>query len=350
MIEAYYQRNLNHQNSKHKPKLFSNRISLAEIADLRSTDLYSDEDLDKKNFFKTGVRGAQHYLPELRHLDCWGEHYLELVPEPDNAFDANAVIVSFNGHKIGYLSASIAEFFQGFVIGLRQSGKRVFVPGDVSKPDNAIIVLPTIGKMNQISQYESPQPIDKFWEFLPQELRQMVAANNFHFDSKSASALLSYKSSYPLYTPYDQGSPEDSVPIIWGRFLRDLRIAHRATAARQRIVRNKEMVQLATNGKSYKAIGEIYGLKPSTVGQIVRDLRRTDPGSPIQERDTDRQNQTPEAVPSKKRRTFASIQERNAAIMQMKGDGLSHREIGEHVGLKRDTVKKIVQKMRKSPS
>lgn len=350
MIEAYYQRNLSHQNNKHNPKLVSNRINLAEIADLRSTDLYSDKDLDKKDFFKTGVRGAPHYLPELRHLDCWGERFFELVPEPDNAFDTNAVIVSFNGHKIGYLSASIAEYFQGFVTGLQRAGKRIYVPGQVSKPHDGIIVLPTFRKMNQISQFESPQPIDKFWEFLPQELRQMVVANNFHFDSKSATALLSYKSSYPLYAPDDQGSPEESIPIVWGRFLRDLRIAHRATAAQQRIVRNKEMVQLAADGMSYKAIGEIYGLKASTVGQIVRDLRRTNPGSPMQERDTGKQNQTPEAIHSKKRRTFASIQERNAAIMQMKEDGLSHREIGEHVGLKRDTVKKIVQKMRTSPS
>src|SRR5699024_5773150 len=137
----------------------------------------------------------------------------ELKPEPSNAFDSNAVAVISNGYRIGYISAAIAQFLQGVVLGFQQSGKRVYVPGRTDKTDSGLVVLPTIKRINQIVQIESSRPINEFWESLPPDLRQKVIDNNFHFEHQSAKALLSYKNAYPLYTPYDKKSPEDSIPV-----------------------------------------------------------------------------------------------------------------------------------------
>ena len=348
MVSAYHQRNRNHQSKEVQPNNIPNGIRLAGLDVFRTANLDSDRDLDDLDYFKTGIRGINHYRKELELAGKFGDAYFELKPEPSNAFDSNAVAVISNGYRIGYISAAIAQFLQGVVLGFQQSGKRVYVPGRTDKPDSGLVVLPTIKRINQIVQIESSRPINEFWESLPPDLRQKVIDNNFHFEHQSAKALLSYKNAYPLYTPYDKKSPEDSIPVVWHRFLRDLRQSHKETVVQQRKSRNREMVQLAANGMSYREIGERFGLQPSTVGQIVRELRPTcfAPTETIRKSVKDRQSG--KAKHPLQNQAFISTQERNVAIMQMNRDGYSHREIGEHLGLKRDTIKKIVQNMRKN--
>ncbi|MGP5344965.1 helix-turn-helix domain-containing protein, partial [Corynebacterium casei] len=128
----------------------------------------------------------------------------------------------------------------------------------------------------------------------------------------------------------------------------DLRISHNESVIRQRKSRNREMIRLAANGMSYREIGEKFGLKPATVGQIVRELRPTDFVPKEKKRNSIKSSQSGKSKLSIKDQGFSTIQERNAAIMHLNQDGYSHREIGEQMGLKRDTIKKIVQNMRKN--
>lgn len=271
-FNTYYQRpstGLMHQSEK---------INLASMDEARYAYLNAEKDFADVDYYQTGIRGIQHYSRELELAQHWGECQLELVPEPRNRYDSNAVKVVLKGQRIGCSSAATAKFFQGFVLGFHQAGKRVFTHGMVYKPCNGVIVLPTTSKMASLLQSESPQPLSTFWESLPIDLKQKLMDNNFHFDREAATLLSSFQSGFPLYTPYNSQSPEEAVPIVWNKFLKELRLSHRKKAARERSIRNIEIARLAASGLTYREIGEKYGLKHSTVGQIVRDLRKGNQG------------------------------------------------------------------------
>ena len=323
------------------------QIILVPLDEARYTYLDSNRSFDEVDYYQTGIRGIQHYSRELESARHWGECYLELVTEPNNKHDSNAVKVVLNGQRIGYLGASIAEFFHGFVLGFQRAGKRVYAPGMVYKPHNGVIVIPTISKMIEILQAESSQPINKFWEELPSELKARVIDNNYHFDRETAKQLSLFHTNFPLYTPYETKAPEEAIPIVLERFLKELRIAHRREAEQKRTRRNAEMAGLAASGMTYREIGEKYDLKPSTVGQIVRDLRSAEPESFTVSQNKNAKSAAIEIKRKYQNLTYSSTAERNTAIMQMKSEGLTLQEIGDIVGLKRDTVKKIAQKMRK---
>lgn len=160
MVNAYHQRNRNRQSKKVQPNNIPDGMRLAGLDVFRTANLDSDRDLDDLDYFKTGIRGINHYRREPELAGNLGDAYFELRPEPRNAFDSNAIAIISNGHRIGYISATIAQLYQGVVLGFQQSGKRVFVPGRIDKPDSGIVVLPTIRKINQIVQTESSKPIN----------------------------------------------------------------------------------------------------------------------------------------------------------------------------------------------
>jgi len=57
-------------------------------------------------FLHCYIAGLQYY----EALEVWKKleigHTLELIPEPDNRYDEHAVIVAFEGKKLGYLPRS----------------------------------------------------------------------------------------------------------------------------------------------------------------------------------------------------------------------------------------------------
>ena len=60
-----------------------------------------------------GAVGESQYQPALRQVarngrECWAC----LVPEPDNPFDSNAVMVQIDGQTVGYLDRSAARKYQ----------------------------------------------------------------------------------------------------------------------------------------------------------------------------------------------------------------------------------------------
>lgn len=328
------------------------KIHLLEMEEARFAYLNANKDLKKVAFYQTGIRGTEYHRTAMLRRDTWGENFLELVPEPDHEIDPNAVAVDLLGTRIGYISANIAPFLQGVILSLRKSGKRVYTPGYVYKPSNGVIVLPTISKMKQLLEEESALTIKEFWNMLPQELHRKVFDNNYHFDKETATELLAYRHIAPLFIPFDEKEPEGALPLLWGSFLGDLRKSHKKKEQQQRTRRNKQMARLAQNGASYREIGDKYGMTASTVGNIVRELRRSNPelSPPPESLKTDKGlgpvvgNHLKTARDEEARLRL----KRNEEILRLNKNGLSHREIGERVGLKRDTVKKILQSARRA--
>lgn len=326
----------------------SSEIVLLNPIDARFTYLDAEKDFDKKDYFQSGIRGTDFYKRELLSVNTWGETLLELVPEPSHKLDSNALAVDLKGARIGYIGGAIAAIYQGMVRSLRQSGKRVFTYGFVFKPHNGVIVLPTIAKMSELIEAESSLTIKEFWESLPTEFHQKVFDNNYHFNRETALELYSYRDTAPLFVPYDRNTPEEAIPMSWGPFLKDIRKARKKAELEKRNRRNKAIARLAATGMSYREIGRKYDLNSGTVGDIVRKLRNSNPEFAGSVPQTPVKHESNHHSPSKRIEAYDDISERNTAIMRMKSEGLTYREIGETVGLRPDSVKKIVLKARKA--
>lgn len=77
------------------------------------------------------VVGESHYQPALRaatggrKAGSWDDHIAvkaQLVPEPKNKFDRNAVAVHVGGRTVGYLPVEVAVEYQPVLLGLRRRG------------------------------------------------------------------------------------------------------------------------------------------------------------------------------------------------------------------------------------
>ena len=79
------------------------------------------------------VVGESHYQDALRLVlnDSGPEVHALLVPEPENPYDANAVAVWANGHKVGHLGREDAEVFQPIVQNLMDELGPIAVGGRV---------------------------------------------------------------------------------------------------------------------------------------------------------------------------------------------------------------------------
>jgi hypothetical protein len=76
------------------------------------------------------VVGESHYQPALRAVTgtaieeaVEAEHFAELVPEPSNPYDPNAVKVLIDGRKIGHLSRENAVRFGPKIKAMAERGK-----------------------------------------------------------------------------------------------------------------------------------------------------------------------------------------------------------------------------------
>lgn len=77
------------------------------------------------------VVGESHYQPALRaatggrKAGSWDDHIVvkaQLIPEPKNKYDRNAVAVRVGGRTVGYLPAEVAVDYQPVLLGLLRRG------------------------------------------------------------------------------------------------------------------------------------------------------------------------------------------------------------------------------------
>jgi hypothetical protein len=79
---------------------------------------------------RINVVGESHYQPAIRAASGWKpdqdtlvECMAELVPEPTNQYDENAIMVKIDGRQVGYLSRQDAKGLGPYIAnGIRQQG------------------------------------------------------------------------------------------------------------------------------------------------------------------------------------------------------------------------------------
>jgi hypothetical protein len=84
------------------------------------------------------VVGESHYQPALKRGAGgrveWASPIrvvAELVPEPSNPYDRNAVRVDVDGQRVGYLQAAVAGEYQPALLGLAEEGRRGWCEGRI---------------------------------------------------------------------------------------------------------------------------------------------------------------------------------------------------------------------------
>jgi hypothetical protein len=90
------------------------------------------------------VVGESQYQLALRLIEkkhgriCWAK----LLPEPDNPFDRNAVMVEIDGHTVGYLSRAEAKRYQRRLLPLPQPMQvpAKLIGGERDKPSFGVLL------------------------------------------------------------------------------------------------------------------------------------------------------------------------------------------------------------------
>ena len=185
-------------------------------------------DLDHMYSYISGVVGTEYVsLDRLRNRSRITE--AELIPEPDNEFDVNALGVWADGVKIGWVPSRFNEKIAWSVAFLRHSGNRCFVP--IKCEDNRAeykqifdeidfeldeglielrdtpnlglhyaMYLPTFRTLffgHNVSQ--AFEYLDRMWDCLSEEETEIIRQAGFHVNDAVAQLFLKHRDLVPEY-------------------------------------------------------------------------------------------------------------------------------------------------------
>lgn len=87
------------------------------------------------------MRGQEYHMVPIAAIRARPTMELELVPEPGNPWDGNAIAIDFDGKRIGYFPAELAPSWQGAVRNLRRKGVALYLPATVTDENNPRVIL-----------------------------------------------------------------------------------------------------------------------------------------------------------------------------------------------------------------
>jgi hypothetical protein len=87
------------------------------------------------------LRGQEYHLVPIAAMRARPAIELEMVPEPGNPWDRNAIAMDFEGHRVGYFPAEIAESWQLAVRRLRRKGLALYLPASLTEASQPWVVL-----------------------------------------------------------------------------------------------------------------------------------------------------------------------------------------------------------------
>jgi hypothetical protein len=103
--------------------------------------------------------GESQYQPALQRVArsgrvCWAT----LVPEPDNLFDGNAVVVQIQGDTVGYLTRADARRYQRRLLALPKPMQvpAKLIGGERGKPSFGVLL-----DCRAVEQLPKPKPVRK---------------------------------------------------------------------------------------------------------------------------------------------------------------------------------------------
>lgn len=264
---------------------------LVRAADADAT--YQKENNFELNCFWTYVRGTEYY--DAWQLNKFNKRvFADLIPEPDNEFDSCAVIVSIDGLKVGYLSATIAASLHSLLAFCRHN--EVYFKTECRVTENLEYLPERIRESKSVRVRKSGisiniclptfQAIDKFsipenvlhaalqplWDAIPTPLRDQIITDHFRLTKQTAESLCTYQHLAPFF-PF----PEDPAHLLDNKeidlFLEFRRKTLREQKKEARNERNQLIYKRYKKGLSHKENAKLAGLAPGTVAGIVRKIK-----------------------------------------------------------------------------
>lgn len=267
--------------------------------------------LDRSFCFFSGVRGMQYFLDNFQKIDDSIE-FVNLVPEPENDADCNAIAVYAGDKKLGYVSASAAEYLHAVVaLKIHESGE-CWVP--VSQPEThsaiepantspmeslrkdptcriqnvrlkneygssyyhfdysrriGIPCLPTIrGVRYLIPDRKLFAYLDNIWDQMSDSTIDEIRQEGWRLNESSIQEFRSLAGT-PSDYPFIVSPPtEDSLLIHYLVHYR--RIIYKLGQEREFAKRNMEILSSSLAGESNTKLAQKYGLSPNTISSIKK--------------------------------------------------------------------------------
>ena len=319
-------------------------VALVSIDEARRTSVHDHSDLNDRLVFWMSIRGLDYHQRALPRPSSGRLIWLELVPEPSNPFDRNAVALDFNGVRVGYVGAGVAYRAHQVVRYQNLDGNACFVPG-VINGDHGHVALPTQARLEMyIDRRRVASEMADLWAALPSAVRQELTENGFELGQGHLKCLASIREIAP-HVGLSAEPRADCLPFVLQEFLhekrqkqreerRQVHIRVRAQAAERselrkagRDFRNRQIVELHHAGRSNAAIVAEVGVSSDTVRRVLKDAGiRPSVG-----------------LSSYAEALLRSRAERCLEAISLQRAGLSRSEIALALGVSVDTAKVLVR-------
>lgn len=320
-------------------------VALVTLQEARATHVNNHVDLDLRSVFWMGIRGIDYHRAALPRQLSREPVWLELVPEPHNPHDSDAVALDLDGVRIGYVGASVAYRVHPVVRYQNLDGKACFVPGVLHGWDSAYVALPTQSRLEQfINRAQIAREVDAVWEALPATVRDEIESANFWLNEVTAAAVASARHFAP-HADIPERPTHQQMPAAWDDLMREKRRVRRerraaerlqereATARRvagrdlERTQRDARIVELHRGGRSRTAIAHELGIASSTVTKALAAVGVHETGG----------------MNDYSRAAQEARIERCRHALELQRSGLSRAEIALAMRLSSDTVRLLLR-------
>ena len=252
----------------------------------REVSVSSDADFSLVPCFWAGVRGAHLVDGSLWNRPRGVEHEVwgELVPEPFNPHDHNAVAVDVDGIRVGYMGRRSAEHAHRHVSAFNCGGQRVMVPVRfcvVPSPRDSGLQVNALAAFPTFQTYESYLPdaeesraiLTPLWEALDTPVRSKIGEDGFHLTKSTLAEIVRLCHLAPR-SGVGAGTQLHAVPRALDLFLQGERARH--GAERDRLQRERIQAQgerckaLHEEGLTNGEIANRESISPQTVAKRLR--------------------------------------------------------------------------------
>lgn len=311
-----------------------NAYELVTFEQARATDPGLRGNWDSREYYWTYVAGVGYHEQALRKLPKRTWEWFELVPEPGNPHDCDAVAVDLKGVRVGYLQASTAYGIQADVRYLNGDNKACFVPGIVRDREYINIVLPARATMRaHVDDGLVAEEMARLWNALPQDVRDQIVADRFEMTAETARAVVERRHLAP-HLGFPAIPDPIRIPRTWDNYLRERRNAHKAALVAER---DGNVWRLHSEGRTNKDIAELLSISTSTVAKILKS------GPPAAAQPTPSRAASRRAVPPPRsgessrivqapaHRPLVAQKEGNPVVVQSTPESSSARKPAAHV-------------------
>ncbi len=234
-----------------------------------------------------------------KDVDSW--RWFELVPEPGNPHDCDAVAVELDGVRVGYIAADLAYGLHGNIRYLNGDGRACYVPGVALGGESVYVALPTWATLERLVDRDLiATELAALWQALPRSARDQYAATRFQETRETAKQVVALRHVAPHAGLPVEPDP-DRMPRVWDAFLRERKAEHARDVVAERNVR---VLALQAEGRTRAEIARSLGISTSTVSKVLSTQGGRTDGSSLAAEGKGTQLRPPQP-PSEKLRSVA---------------------------------------------